>query len=914
MSSSTPENNLLGNSSDPQAAAADQRNPLGFADVRATDRSDVALSTDRDRPTTDAVASPGAFTQAFRTEISFRREHAIHAAVRAEGPTGGSADGTQPAVGHAASRTFELDLDLDAEGFPANPETEEKVPFYKREISFGKKREPVATGVADAVPTTESEDAGASEEQVPFYKRELSFKRRKPAAVTEPDASPAVESAVAASAEANVEVPAPRVGFSVPSEPVNAPELSEGDDLDAVATEPIVEDVPLPHAVEAVTIDIPPAVGTHELELTAEDGAPIVADVPVADEVVAAAPDAGPDVRTIVDEAADENKTSTPEAPASTDTARGARKSVRFGRGGAAKPKKARRSGSSGGKGRTTLGLKIGASQIAAAVVRETGGRLELLQLVRRPLESGIVVDGEVKNVAALTEHLRALVTEHDLPRGNVKIGLASNRIGVRTIEIEGIEDATRFDNAVRFKAHEVLPMAFHESVLDYRVVEERPTESGETAKRVLLVVAPRDQVEPYVQACSAVGLRLTGIDLEALGLLRAFVEPHPLGFRVGDDTATVVVSLGHESTTLLVSGGGICDFTRVFDWGGETLQNAIMTELDVEQEAADHILRHLSLTGRGHELETLSDGDRVRANEAIRQRLTPFARELVSSLQFYQTQPDSLGIGEIVITGGTAHLNGLAETLQQMIGVNVRFGDPLGRVVAQTVIGDDLDRQIGSLAVAIGLGIDDAPWRAVNLLPGDVRQQGGQKPSLVTVGAPVAVAVLSVGLLAFTFMGARSDVADQRQQLDAVRAQIAALPEPSRAVIDPALAGEQAARAQALATVLGSRLSWEPVLRDISRVLPAQVWLESLSAQAPEAATPVLNVGTAVPSTPTGLTLRGSTYTHGDVALLLARLQAVPSLESVTLVSSGLASAKEGVAKRVVTFEIVADLNGGAQ
>ena len=178
----------------------------------------------------------------------------------------------------------------------------------------------------------------------------------------------------------------------------------------------------------------------------------------------------------------------------------------------------------------------------------------------------------------------------------------------------------------------------------------------------MLLVVAPRDQVEPYIKVCD--GSRASGspaIDLEALGLLRAFVEPQPVGSRVGDDTATVLVSLGHESTTLLVAGAGVCDFTRVFDWGGGALETAIAAELEVSAAEATEILHHLSLDGPGRELEGLSGEDRAAATEVVRSRLTPFARELVSSLQFYQTQPDSLGIGEIVITGGRSHLDGLA-------------------------------------------------------------------------------------------------------------------------------------------------------------------------------------------------------------------------------------------------------------
>ena len=318
-----------------------------------------------------------------------------------------------------------------------------------------------------------------------------------------------------------------------------------------------------------------------------------------------------------------------------------------------------RKAARGGSKGRHVVGLKIGASQIAAAVVCETDGRHELVDLARRPLAAGIVVDGEIRDLDALSNALKAFFDEEDLPKKDVRIGLASNRIGVRTFDIVGIDDEARFDNAVRFKAHEVLPVAAHESVLDYRVLEERPNEAGEPTRRVLLVVAPRDQVEPYAEVARRVGIKLSGIDLEALGLLRAFVDPKPFAVRAVDDTATVVVSIGHESSTLLVAGGGACEFTRVFDWGGGALEEAIASTLEVHPAEAATILRHLSLSGPGRQFDGLDEVARAKALDAVRLRLTPFARELVSSLQFYQTQAESLGIGGIVITGGTSHLEG---------------------------------------------------------------------------------------------------------------------------------------------------------------------------------------------------------------------------------------------------------------
>src|SRR5204862_2163959 len=106
-------------------------------------------------------------------------------------------------------------------------------------------------------------------------------------------------------------------------------------------------------------------------------------------------------------------------------------------------------------------------------------------------------------------------------------------------------------------------------------------------------------------------------------------------------------------------------------------------------------------------------DGDEVpaglsaewahRARDALRGGLQGFARELVSSLQFYQSQPDSLGIGEVVLAGGTANLRGLADALQQTVGVKVRVGDPLVSVAIGKKLKGDPDP---GHAVPIGLGM----------------------------------------------------------------------------------------------------------------------------------------------------------------------------------------------------------------
>jgi type IV pilus assembly protein PilM len=350
------------------------------------------------------------------------------------------------------------------------------------------------------------------------------------------------------------------------------------------------------------------------------------------------------------------------------------------------------------------VGLKLGASRLNAACVT-LNGSTEVVQLASSPLPQGLITGGEVRQVEPLSEELKEFFKRHKLPKRNVRIGLANNRIGVRTIEISGIEDPKQLANAVRFRAQEALPIPIDEAVLDFQVLSETPAADGAPpSARVLLVVAYRDLIAAYVEACKLAGVRLAGVDLEAFALLRALTtqfETQPGGGP--ERSALVAVSIGSERSVLAVSDGYSCEYTRVLEWGGNALTEHVARVLECELEEAERIKVGLGL--QGDEVpEGVSPERAVQAREALRVGLQGFGRELVSSLQFYQGQPDSLGIRELVLAGGTAQLAGLATGLQQLVGVPVRVGDPMAGVsVGRKLKGESPNP---SFAVPIGLGM----------------------------------------------------------------------------------------------------------------------------------------------------------------------------------------------------------------
>jgi type IV pilus assembly protein PilM len=345
------------------------------------------------------------------------------------------------------------------------------------------------------------------------------------------------------------------------------------------------------------------------------------------------------------------------------------------------------------------VGLKIGASQIAAARVVNNGSA-EVVQVARTALDPGIVVGGELREPDALAAALKTFFRENKLPRQSVRLGIASNRIGVRMFELAGIDDPKQLENAIHFRAQEALPLPLEDAVLDYQLLGETVDDEGQKKHRVLLVVAYRDLVDRYVTACKKAGIRLAGVDLEAFALLRALGAQSAEGV----NAATVVATIGSDRSTLAVSNGEVCEFTRVIEWGGMNLNVAIARALDMAPSEAEPIKLTLNLLEPAETME-LAPEKAALVRTAVAEELQTFARELVSSLQFYQGQPGSLGIAEIVLTGGTAQLPGLDAELARLVGVRVRIGDPLSRVERGKKLGEP--EGLGSLAVAIGLGIE---------------------------------------------------------------------------------------------------------------------------------------------------------------------------------------------------------------
>jgi len=96
---------------------------------------------------------------------------------------------------------------------------------------------------------------------------------------------------------------------------------------------------------------------------------------------------------------------------------------------------------------RSIVGLDIEPGYVAA--VQGSGGKVAVERAACAALPPGAVHDGEVADVEVLADTLRELFAEHKLSK-RVRLGVANQRIVMRTIDLPPLTDPKEIASAVR--------------------------------------------------------------------------------------------------------------------------------------------------------------------------------------------------------------------------------------------------------------------------------------------------------------------------------------------------------------------------------------------------------------------------------------------------------------------------------
>jgi type IV pilus assembly protein PilM len=338
---------------------------------------------------------------------------------------------------------------------------------------------------------------------------------------------------------------------------------------------------------------------------------------------------------------------------------------------------------------KTVVGLEMDPSHVAAAEVQVNGGIMVKKGAVAH-LRPGILRDGEVVDTAGLSEALRTLFAEHELGT-NVRIGVANQRIVVRTLDLPLVNDAGALEAAVRAGAPDHIPVPMDEAVLDFQPLGTVETPAGPRT-RVVIVAVRRDMIDRLVAATSDAGLTVAGIDLSAFAMVRA-LRP------AGTEHAVLYVNLAGMTNVAVANDTG-CLFTRAAAGGLDAIAQTLSERRGLTMEHARGWLQHVGLSTPLDAIE--GDPELVASvRQALDEGVHQVADTVRNSLNFYRMQESAESVERAVLTGPAVAIPGFAEQLSAQLHLPVEAA-----LVATDADGADS----GRLTVAAGLALDDTP------------------------------------------------------------------------------------------------------------------------------------------------------------------------------------------------------------
>jgi type IV pilus assembly protein PilM len=369
---------------------------------------------------------------------------------------------------------------------------------------------------------------------------------------------------------------------------------------------------------------------------------------------------------------------------------------------------------------KSLVGLDLEAGSIAATEVRVNGGTA-VSRYGIAPLPTGVFHEGEVTDPETLADALNTLFSERKLSR-DVRLGIANQRVAVRTLFLPTIESSQELATAIRFQAQDEIPMPLEQAVLDWEVVGHHMAENGERQIEVVVVAARRDMLTSHVEALKKAGLRPAGVDLSAFGMIRALADSHEDGVGAGAfvaaptsyeervaggavaaeqprGPATLYYHLG-DAVNLAVASGRTCVFTRTSPFGIEGMAQKLAERRRLTLEHARQWLVHVGLVAAAAEIEGDPETPAA-ARDSLVEGAKRLSDELRLSLQYYGAQDHALAIEKVVACGPGTTIPGLVDRLQN------DFGRPFVIAGPASLASVD-DRERARLTVSYGLALEE--------------------------------------------------------------------------------------------------------------------------------------------------------------------------------------------------------------
>ncbi|MBI2412041.1 MAG: cell division protein FtsA [Deltaproteobacteria bacterium] len=345
------------------------------------------------------------------------------------------------------------------------------------------------------------------------------------------------------------------------------------------------------------------------------------------------------------------------------------------------------------------VGLDIGTTKICAIVGEKTKDSVEIIGIgvhASKGLRKGVVV-----NIESTVESIRKAVEEAELMAGcevnRVYCGIAGGHIrafnshGVIAIKNREITQAD-IDRVIEAAQAVVIPPdreVIHVIPQEYIVDDQEGIQEPlgmigiRLEVKVHIVTAAVTSAQNIVKCANKAGLDVADIVLQQIASSEAVLNPDER------EIGVVLVDIGGGTTDIALYHAGTIKYTTVISLGGNQVTGDISVGLRTTASEAEKIKKQYgnamtALVSKDDMVEVQSVGggkSRTVSRYMLCEIIEPRVEEIFQLVkrEIIKSGYDNLVSSGIVLTGGTAAMEGITELAEQVFNLPVRRGLPMG-------------------------------------------------------------------------------------------------------------------------------------------------------------------------------------------------------------------------------------------
>ena len=337
------------------------------------------------------------------------------------------------------------------------------------------------------------------------------------------------------------------------------------------------------------------------------------------------------------------------------------------------------------------IGVDISSTAVKLLQLSQTGGRYRVEHYAVEPLPPNAVVEKGIVEVEAVGDAIRRALARSGAKTRAAAAAVAGSAVITKIVPMQADLSEEDMEAQIQVEANQYIPYPIEEVSLDFEVLG--PVKDNPDMVNVLLAASRTENVDLRIAALDLGGLAAKTMDVEAFAMENAFkLVADQLS--VPKDAVVAVIDVGATMTTLIVLRNQRTIYSREQVFGGKQLTDEVMRRYGLSYEEAGLAKRQGGLP-ESYEIEVLEP-----FKEAMVQQISRL-------LQFFFAGSEYSRVDQIVLAGGCASITGVADMVEDQLGVPCVVANPLAnmshssRVQAQTLAQD-----APALMIACGLAM----------------------------------------------------------------------------------------------------------------------------------------------------------------------------------------------------------------